>query len=174
MKHWLAEIMVAIAATACLLLFFNPKQPDKLVCIEGHEKTGAWYETKGIFPLSNILFGMSYRCLHLYGRSTTTFLVDFALPSYRPGENLRLWILPKDAERLQVDPDIEVRVYAADVQDTYTQRWTHVVAKHPHGQGVFLAIGIILMVLFLVMVINKICFRKPPLTGSDSASTGRT
>ena len=167
MKHWLAEIMVAIAATACLLLFFYPKQPNNLVSIEGHTPPNAWYETKGIFPLSNILFGLSYRCLLLSGRTTTTFLIDFALPMIFSDDNLRLWILPKDYERLQEDPDIEVRVYAVDIQDSDTHQWIHYVPQHPHGHGAFLAIGCILTVLFMVMMVNKICF-------TGSASTGRT
>ena len=166
MRHWLAEIIVVLFAAASLLLFFNPKQPDKLVSIEGHENPGTWYESKGIFPASNILFGLSYRCLHLYYKPTI-FLVDFALPEYRPGDNLRLWIRHEDYEQMQVNPDIEVRVYALDAQNPYTQRWTHYVPQHLHGHGAFLAIGIILTVLFLVMVVNKICF-------TGSASTEHT
>lgn len=172
MKHWLAEFIVALFAAASLLLFFYPKQPDNLVSIEGHEPPNAYYESKGIFPLSNILFGLSYRCLHLSGRTTTTFLVDFSLPYFTSDDNLRLWILPIDYERLQDDPDIEVRAYAVDIQDPDTHQWTHYVPQHLHGHGAFLAVGIILTVLLLVMVVNKVCFSKPPLTGS--ASTGRT
>lgn len=166
MKHWLAEIIVAIFAAASLLLFFYPKQPDELVCIEGHENSGTWHESKGIFPLSGILFGLSYHCLQLHSR-TTIFLVDFALPeSYRSGDALRLWITAKDQQRLFDNPDIEVRVYALDTQDPYTHRWKRYVPQHLHGHGAFLAIGIILTVLFLVMVVNKICF-------TGSASTER-
>ena len=158
-KHWLAEIIVAITAAACLLLFFYPKPPDELVSIEGHENHNTHYETKGIFPASEIVFGMGYRCIHLYGRTTTTFLVDFALPaSYRCGDNIRFWIRAKDLERLQANPDIEVRVYATDILDPDTQYWTHYVPQHPHGEGCFLAVGSLLTVLFLVMVVKKVCF----------------
>ena len=161
MKHWLAEITVALAAAACLLLFFYPKQPDNLVSIEGHQPPNAYYETKGIFPLSNILFGLSYRCLRLSG-TTTIFLIDFALPYTTSDDNLRLWITAKDQQHLLDDPDIEVRVYAVDIQDSYTHHWTHIVPQHPHGHGAFLAVGIILAVLFLVMMVNKLFFK--PLT----------
>lgn len=167
MKHWLAEIIVALFAATSLLLFFYPKQPDELVSIEGHENPGSWHVSKGIFPLSDIFIELSYRCLHLHGR-TTVFLVDFALPeSYRPGDNLRLWIRHEDYEQMQVNPDIEVRVYALDAQNPDTLRWTHYVPRHPHGHGAFLAVGIILTVLLLVMVVNKICF-------TGSSSTERT
>lgn len=167
MKHWLAEIIVALFAATSLLLFFYPKQPDKLVCIEGHENPGTWHEVQGIFPLSGILFGLSYQCLHLHSR-TAIFLVDFALPeSYRPGDNLRLWIRHEDYEQMQVNPDIEVRVYALDAQNPDTHRWTRYIPQHPHGHGALLAVGIILTVLLLVMVVNKICF-------TGSSSTERT
>lgn len=160
MKHWLAEIIVALLAASSLLLFFYPKQPDELVSIEGHENPGSWHVSKGIFPLSDIFIELSYRCLHLHSR-TTVFLVDFSLPeSYRSGNALRLWISSKDQQRLIDDPDIEVRVYAADVQDPDTHKWTRYIPEHPHGHGTFLAVGIIMTVLLLVMVVNKICFAK--------------
>ena len=158
-KHWLAEIIVVITAAACLLLFFYPKLPNELVSIEGHENHITYCETKGIFPASEIVFGMGYRCIHLYGRTTTTFLIDFALPaSYHSSDNIRFWISAKDLERLQADPDIEVRVYAADTLDPDTQRWTHFVPQHPHGEGCFLAVGSLLTVLLFVMVVKKVCF----------------
>ena len=158
MKHWLAEIIVAFFAATALLLFFCPKQPDNLVCIEGHENPGSWLSHKGIFPASDILFGLSYQCLHLNGR-TTLFLVDFSLPeSYCPGYNLRLWIRSEDYEQMQDNPDIEVRVYALDTQDPDTHRWTHYVHRHPHGHGAFLAVGIILTVLFLVLLVKRVFF----------------
>ena len=159
MKHWLAEIIVATTAVVCLLLFFYPKQPDELVSIEGHENHNSYYETKGIFPASWVVFGMGYRCIHLYGRTTTTFLVDFALPaSYHCGDNIRFWIMAEDLERLRANPDIEVRVYAVDILNSDTQCWTHYVPQHPHGEGCFLAIGSLLTVLFLVMVVKRVCF----------------
>lgn len=166
MKRWTPEIIVALAAIVSLTLFFYPKQPERLVSIEGYE-VDAVHESKEIFPTLGILFGLSYRCLHLYGK-TATFLTDFALPpGYYPGDKLRLWLSPKDYQRLLDNPDIEVRVRAVDIQDQYTQQWTHYVARHPHGHGAFLAVGGILTVLFLVMMVNKICF-------TGSASTGRT
>ena len=155
MKHWLAEIIVALFAATSLLLFFYPKQPDKLVCIEGHENPGTWHEVQGIFPLSGILFGLSYQCLHLHS-STAIFLVEFALPeSYRSGDAIRLWITAKDQQRLLDNPDIEVRIYAFDTQDPDTHRWTRYVPQHLHGHGAFLAIGIILTVLFLIIVVAR-------------------
>lgn len=164
---WLVMIVMAFAAIICLLLFFYPKQPDRLVPVEGHERADAWCERTGIFPLSGILFGMSYRCLHLYGW-TNTFLVEFALSEfYDPGDELRIWIRPEDYERIQEDPDTDVRVFAADILNPYTNSWTHVVPQHPHGHGAFLAVGIILTVFFLIMVVSQVCF-------SGSASTGRT
>ena len=92
-------------------------------------------------------------------RAAAGDIIDFALPaSYHCGDNIRLWIRAKDLERLQANPDIEVRVYATDILNPDTQCWTHYVPQHPHGEGCFLAIGSLLTVLFLVMVVKKVCF----------------
>ena len=157
-KTWLLEIIVALAAATSLLMFYFPHQPDELVCVEGHENHGSWLEHKEIFPTLGILFGKSYRCLHLYGKETT-YLLDFALPdTYFTDDSLRLWIRPKDWEQICVDPDIEVRCYAVDIQNSYTQQWTHYTAQHPHGHGAFLALGIILTMLFIVLIVKRIFF----------------
>ena len=158
-RSWIAEIVVLTAAVSSLLLFFFPKQPNRLLCIEGHENHHWVKETREIFPTLGILFGLNYRVLHLSGRPTD-FLVDYALPqSYCPGDNLRLWLRPKDYERICKDPDIEkVRVYALDIQNPNTYQWTRYVPQHPHGHGGMLALGIVLAVLFLIMLVNKVCF----------------
>ena len=157
-RSWLLETIVAILATTCLLLFYFPRQSEELVSIEGYEKHGSYLEHKEIYPTLGILFGQYYRCLHL-SNSPTTFLLDFALPgTYSSGDSLRLWIRPRDQEKISADPDIEVRVYAVDFQNTYTHRWTHCIAEHPHGHGAFLALGIILTMLFLVLLVKKVFF----------------
>ena len=157
MRHWLAEIITAVAATVCLLFFFFPQQPSDLVAVEGREEYGNWLVKEDIFPASGLLLGMSYRCLRLYGQPTK-YLIDFVLPgNYDSGESLRLWIRAKDLQRL-ADPDRKVRVHAIDFQDPNTHRWTHCVAQHPHGHGSLFALGILLAILFVVMVVNKVFF----------------
>lgn len=159
-KSWAAELIVALIACVFLVLYFNPKQHDDLVCIEGHEKPNAYYETQGIFPGSWIFVNRSYRVITLT-QQPTQFLLDVEMPwYYTAGENLRLWIIPKDQQRILEDPDIKVRVYAFECYDPDTQQWTRYTAEHPRGNGLFLAIGIVLTILCLVMVVNKICFTR--------------
>ncbi len=159
-KSWAAELIVALIACVCLVLYFNPKQHDDLVCIKGHEKPNNSYITQPIFFTSDIFFNKAYRVIPLY-EPPTEFLLDAKLPGYyNHGDSLRLWILPKDQQRILKDPDIQVRAYAFECYNPETQRWTLYKNPHPRGNGNFLAIGIFLTILCLVMAVNKVCFTR--------------
>lgn len=166
-RNWLAELIVALMACCCLLVYFYPGQNYRLYCIEGHESPDGYYETQGIFPGSQFFMNRCYRVVKLT-QQPTRFLLDMEMPGYyTQGHPLRLWILLKDHQRIQDNPDLTVRVFALEVFNSDTQQWTRYTPEHPRGNGLFLAAGIVLVILFLVMGINKLCF-------TSSVSTGRT
>ncbi|MBO4599677.1 MAG: hypothetical protein J5641_02955 [Bacteroidales bacterium] len=154
-KRWLGEMIVAVCAAACLLLFYFPKQPKYLTSYIGSLKDDHCIVKKDIFPASGLLVGMSYRCLQLYGLRTT-FYTDFAVPESEG--TIRVWVTPDDSEKIMADPEIEVRAYTVDVLDTYTNRWVRYVARHPHGNGLFLMVGIVMTVFFFILVVKHVCF----------------
>ena len=157
--RWLAEMIVALVAGACLLLYFQPMQHNDLVSVEGHEPYGKnSISDRGIFPLSFLFVNRSYREVTLY-LQPTTFLVDIPFPyNYNSGDPLRLWIRERDKQRIIDNPNSTVRVYALEVFDPSTQHWTRYVPLHPRGNGNLLGIGILLIILLAVMIVSNLCF----------------
>ena len=158
--RWLAEMLVALVAGACLLLYFQPLPHDDLVSVEGHEPYDGnpWYKERGIFPLSFLFIDRGYREVTFY-LEPTTFLVDIPFPNnYRSGDPLRLWIRDCDRQRMLDNPNVSVRVYALEVFDPSTGRWTRYVPLHPRGNGNFLGLGILLIILLAVMTVSNLCF----------------
>lgn len=158
--RWLAEMLVALVAGACLLLYFQPLPHDDLVSVEGHEPYDGnpWYKERGIFPLSFLFIDRGYREVTFY-LEPTTFLVDIPFPdNYQSGDPLRLWIRDGDRQRMLDNPNVCVRVYALEVFDPSTGRWTRYVPLHPRGNGNFLGLGILLIILLAVMTVSKLCF----------------
>lgn len=155
LKQWLAVIIMALFATASLLLFYSPLQPKKLTSMIGYAKQDNLLVHKDIFPASGLLTGMAYRCLWLDGLHTM-FYFDFYIPD--PEGLIRIWITPEDQNKLLEDPDREVHAYTVDILNHDTNRWVRYVAKHPHGHGAFFVIGIVLAVLSLVLVVKCLFF----------------
>ena len=163
LSSWLFEIVVAIGALLCLLFYFNPRQPEDLVCIEGYNKHPHVSEHRDVFPGSMLLLGMGYRYFQLKGYPCL-FYSEIALPYYDYDTPVRVHIRAKDYQRLQdikngvSDKEIEIRVYAEETFNPYSRKWTRYVAEHPHGHGSLFAFGILLAILFLVMVVKKVFF----------------
>lgn len=162
-SSWLFEIVVATGALLCLLLYFNPRQPKDLVCIEGYDKYPNVTEHRDVFPGSMLLLGLGYRYFQLK-EYPCLFYTEIAVPYYGHDTPVKVHIRAKDYQRLQdikngvSDKEIEIRVYAEETFDPYSMKWTRYVAEHSHGHGSLFAFGILLSILFLVMVVKKVFF----------------
>ncbi|MBR1834754.1 MAG: hypothetical protein IJ785_04525 [Bacteroidales bacterium] len=161
-RDWAGIILLAATSAVCLLLYFFPKEPQGLVGLSEPAGRCEWTGKREVFLGSGLLLGMGYSCMEIIGQPAE-FYSDFSMPVLHGEDSVRLWIDPKDRDRLLKakaegsDERMRVKVHRIDVLDSYTG-WRRYVAEHPHGGGGWFAGGALLGILSLVLVVKKIFF----------------
>ena len=164
LSGWWPVVLLAVFSVVSLSLFYFPRQPQDLVCIEDAGTRCEWTCKRDVFPGSSLLLGMGYSCMELYGLPAE-FYTDFKIPSLYGCDSVRLWIRQEDYDRLQQDKaegsdgHRRIKVYRMDELDPYMNMgWQQYVAQHPHGSGGWFAFGALSGILSLVLVIKKVFY----------------
>lgn len=163
-RGWCPVVLLAVFSIVSLSLFYFPRQPQDLVSMTEPSNRCEWLGKREVFPLSGLLLGMGYSCFELYGQPAE-FYIDFQMPNLYGCDSVRLWIRQGDCDKLQQakaegsDEHHRIKVYRMDVLDPYMNMgWQRFVAQHPHGSGVWFALGALTGILCLVLLIKKVFY----------------
>ena len=162
-SRWAGVALTGIVSVVCLLLFYCPRSPQDLVCLQQPGSRCDWTGTRELFPGSGLMLGMSVSCMEMRG-VPAEFYTDFRLPDIRYADSVRVWIRQADSDCLNQarnsdhsDHRLSIKAYRVDVYDPY-EGWRQYVAQHPHGSGGWFAFGALAGILCVVLVVKKVFY----------------
>lgn len=123
-RDWAGIILLAATSAVCLLLYFFPKEPQGLVGLSEPAGRCEWTGKREVFLGSGLLLGMGYSCMEIIGQPAE-FYSDFSMPVLHGEDSVRLWIDPKDRDRLLKakaegsDERMRVKVHRIDVLELH-------------------------------------------------------